>query len=77
MTTFQSFYQLVATGNYNNFEGSSGKFHSKLIWKQPPSQKNIDEFIQKCTSTDDLFSLNPQSIKISIVELNLEEEEKA
>lgn len=75
----KTFYQLSARGPLQNFLGSSGTIFSKTIFSsKEKAEAHKKEFIKNCTddSNEAAFMTQLSLVnKISIVELELNEEE--
>lgn len=67
-------YQICVEGNHKHFE-SNGKFSSKILYLNPPTQKDIDNFIYKCCNSkhpNDLYDIvKNDNIRIKILELTI------
>lgn len=71
--TEQKIYQICIQGEYKNFDGK-GRYNSKKVYINTPSKDEIDKFIVRCCHSDskkDLMDLDESTIKISILELEL------
>ena len=67
-------YQICVEGERKHFD-QMGKFSSKILYLNPPTQKDIDNFIDKCcnsTHPNDLYDIvKNDNIRIKILELTI------
>ena len=66
-------YQICVIGKRKHFE-SEGKFNSKNVFINVPTQEQIDEFIEKCTNSEhpnSLYDIQKEGIKVKIIELEV------
>jgi hypothetical protein len=68
-------YQLIAEGPKRNFD-SKDKFHSKNIYKSPPSEQIKEEFKLRCCNSEgasSIFDLVEEETTVKVIELKLED----
>ena len=66
-------FQLCAKGSYLNFDGKN-KYYSKFVYVKPPSQLEIDNFIQRCcnnTHPNNLYDIDINTVEISVLNIEL------
>jgi len=68
-------FQIVVHGIYKNFE-NKGKFHSKEVYVNEPTQDDIDAFVDKCCNSkhpSNFYDLKRDTVEVIVVELNVNE----
>lgn len=66
-------FQIVVHGIYKSFENKA-KFHSKEVYINKPTQKDIDAFVDKCCNSDypsNFYDLKKETVEVIIVQLNV------
>lgn len=66
-------YQIKCIGQYKNIEGE-GKFNSKQIYVNYPTQEQINDFVDRCCNSrhpHNLYDLDINNIKTIVLELEL------
>lgn len=68
-------YQICVEGRYQAFDGR-GKFVSKKVYLSPPSQREIEDFMDRCCNTkppNNLLDLDRSTAKVVVFELIVSE----
>ena len=66
-------YQILIKGKYKTFH-SDGKYHSQKVYREEPTQKDINKFIDACCNSEhpnDLMDLDEDTVTVKILELEL------
>jgi hypothetical protein len=72
-TVKKKVYQIKCIGHYKNIEGE-GKFNSKQIYVNYPTQEQINDFVDRCCNSEhphSLYDLDINNIKTIVLELEL------